>query len=82
MTRNGDSHEHMRTARSNDSRRSWEGFQSLPIGVVLSGPSGDVLSCNRAAFELLGVTEDQLIGNARAGSPWNCLREDGPPAPV
>ena len=47
-------------------RESAERFRSLfhgvSVGVVLTGPNAECRKCNRAALDLLGVTEDQLLG--------------------
>lgn len=56
-------------------------FQSVPVGVVVSGPHAEVLSSNPAARDLLGVTEEQLLGTTSFDSKWNCTYEDGSPCP-
>ena len=54
-------------------------FQGMPVGVVITGPDGQVKICNPAALALLGVTEDQLIGATSFDPAWNALHEDRSP---
>lgn len=54
-------------------------FQGMPVGVVITGPDGQVKICNPAALALLGVTEDQLIGTTSFDPAWNTLHEDRSP---
>jgi PAS domain S-box-containing protein len=36
-----------------------------------------MLICNKAAYTLLGLTEDQLLGRSSFDSSWNVIHEDG-----
>jgi PAS domain S-box-containing protein len=56
-------------------------FQSVQVGVVVSGPNAENLSSNAAALEMLGVTEDQLRGITSFDGKWNAFYEDGTPCP-
>ena len=62
-------------------RESAERFRSLfhgvSVGVVLSGLHAECRKCNQAALELLGVTEDQLLGRSSFDPEWKCINEDG-----
>jgi two-component system NtrC family sensor kinase len=50
----------------------------LPLGIVISGPTGELRICNRAALELLGVTEAELGGNSPPLDPArSVVHEDG-----
>jgi PAS domain S-box-containing protein len=35
---------------------------NMRVGVLLQGPKAEILLSNPAALELLGLTEDQLVG--------------------
>jgi len=54
-------------------------LQSVPVGLLLCGPSGEVRVCNHAAAELLGVSEDQLLGRTCTDLAWRTIHEDGSP---
>jgi PAS domain S-box-containing protein len=54
-------------------------LQGMPVGVVITGPAGEVQVCNPAALHLLGVTEDQLIGTTSFDPAWNTIHEDRSP---
>jgi PAS domain S-box-containing protein len=62
-------------------RRSEELFRDLlrdlQVGVLLQGPNAEILLSNPAALNLLGVTEDQLLGRSSFDPSWNVIREDG-----
>jgi PAS domain S-box-containing protein len=59
---------------------SEERFRSLVrdinIGVLLQGPKSEIILCNQAALDLLGVTEDQLLGRTSFDKSWNVIHED------
>jgi two-component system, cell cycle sensor histidine kinase and response regulator CckA len=59
--------------------RFYELIRHLHIGVVVQGPSTEVLVCNPAALELLGLDEDQYRGKTSYDPDWNIVREDGTP---
>jgi PAS domain-containing protein len=48
---------------------------------VLSGPRAEILLSNPAALELLGLTEDQLLGKTSFDPEWKVIHEDGSPFP-
>jgi PAS domain S-box-containing protein len=62
-------------------RESAERFRSLfhgvSVGVTLAGPHAECRKCNQAALDLLGVTEDQLLGRTSFDPEWKCINEDG-----
>jgi PAS domain S-box-containing protein len=53
----------------------------MQVGVLLQGPQAEILMCNPAALELLGLSEDQLIGKTSFDPNWNVVHEDGLPFP-
>jgi two-component sensor histidine kinase len=56
-------------------------FQSIQAGVVVHRADSRIVMCNVKAQELLGLTEDQMLGNETADPIWRFLREDGTPMP-
>lgn len=54
-------------------------LHGMPVGVVITGPDGEVQVCNQAALDLIGVTEDQLIGTTSFDPAWNTIHEDRSP---
>ncbi|MBK9031287.1 MAG: response regulator [Myxococcales bacterium] len=52
-------------------------IHALRVGIVVQGPSTEVLMCNPAALELLGLDEDQYRGRTSYDPEWNITREDG-----
>ncbi len=53
----------------------------MQIGVLLQGPDSEILLSNPKALELLGVSEDQLLGKTSFDPDWNVIHEDGSPFP-
>jgi PAS domain S-box-containing protein len=54
---------------------------NLQTGVLLQGPTGEVLLANERALALLGMSEQQLMGTTGMDPAWNAIREDGSPFP-
>lgn len=54
-------------------------MNSLKVGVVLQGPGTEVLFCNEAALEMLGLSEDELYGRTLLPPSWDVIQEDGKP---
>jgi PAS domain-containing protein len=57
-------------------RRFDQLLESLPAGVVVHCPDGRILSANRLARELLGRSENQLIGSEADASTWSFVWPD------
>jgi PAS domain S-box-containing protein len=49
----------------------------LHVGVVVQGPASEILILNAAALELLGVTEEQILGKTSFDPYWKITHEDG-----
>ncbi|MBK9444449.1 MAG: diguanylate cyclase [Comamonadaceae bacterium] len=49
----------------------------LAVGVVIHGPSLEVVMSNQLALELLGVSQDQLLGKTSLDPCWDVIHEDG-----
>ncbi len=62
-------------------RKSEENFRNLIYnlkqGVILQDKNGMMTVCNQAALDMLGLTEDQLLGKASFDPSWNVIHEDG-----
>ncbi len=55
---------------------------SLSEGVVVQGESGRILTANRAAASILGVTVEQLLGHGLADLGLRTFYQDGSPWPM
>lgn len=51
--------------------------KDLNIGLILQGSSTEILMSNPKALELLGISEEQLLGKTSFDSGWNVIHEDG-----
>jgi PAS domain S-box-containing protein len=64
-------------------RQSEERFrrliENLPVGISVQDRDDNILLCNRSACDLLGLTEDQLMGRSSFDPRWNAIMEDGRP---
>lgn len=52
-------------------------IDNLPAGVVVHGPTSEILTNNTRAAELLGLTADQMQGKTALDPAWLFLEEDG-----
>ena len=60
------------------SEEKHRGFlDSLSVGVVAHAPDTTTLYWNRMSLQLLGLTEDQMLGKSAFDPQWNFLHEDG-----
>jgi PAS domain S-box-containing protein len=53
----------------------------MHVGVLIQGPDAEILVSNPKALELLGLTEDQLLGKTSYDPDWTVIHEDGSPFP-
>ncbi|MBD2068429.1 PAS domain S-box protein [Leptolyngbya sp. FACHB-671] len=56
-------------------------IQNLQIGVLILGSQTEILFCNPAALQLLGLTQEQLLGKTFLDPDWQVVSEDGSPLP-
>lgn len=56
-------------------------LQSMSEGMVVHGPSGAIIDSNPAAWEILGLSQDELFGRASKDPRWRAIRADGSPFP-
>ncbi|MFM9105076.1 MAG: ATP-binding protein [Chloroflexota bacterium] len=54
---------------------------ALPTGVVTMGMDGVIISSNRSARDLLGLSADQIAGRTLFDPRWRLVRQDGSPLP-
>jgi PAS domain S-box-containing protein len=52
-------------------------ISELPIGVLVQSMTAEILTSNPKALELLGLSEDQLLGRSSFDPEWNVIHEDG-----
>ena len=57
-------------------------IDKVQAAIVLHDGQGRILTSNPLAQELLGLSEDQLLGRALIDPEWHFLREDGSTLPV
>ena len=51
--------------------------RNLAVGVLVQGPQAEIRESNRTALDLLGLTEDELLGKTSFDSGWKVVRDDG-----
>jgi PAS domain S-box-containing protein len=52
-------------------------FDLLPIGVSITDPGGQVVDCNRAAEDLLGLTREAHLRRRHDSPEWQLIHPDG-----
>ncbi len=52
-------------------------IHKIQAAVVVHGPDTRIITCNPMAEELLGLTEDQLLGKTAIDPDWHFFRTDG-----
>lgn len=56
-------------------------IEKIPVGVVLQGPNAEAVLANDAACNLLGLTQDQILGKTSYDPQWKCINEEGNDVP-
>lgn len=51
-------------------------FETMPVGVVCQDAAGRIVGANPAAGRILGLTQDQMLGNASYNPRWRAIRLD------
>ena len=74
--------------RNNFLRRSMESestqdliFSNMREGLVMHAADGTILSINKAAPKILGLSEDQILGKSNIDPQWKTFKEDGTVCP-
>jgi PAS domain S-box-containing protein len=62
-------------------RHSKDLISNLQVGVLIQSAHAEIISNNRLALDLLGLTEEQLLGKTSFDPDWNIIHEDGTPFP-
>lgn len=57
-------------------------IQKIQTAVVVHGDDTQIITCNAKAQELLGLTEDQLLGKTSIDATWHFYREDMSVMPI
>lgn len=57
-------------------------IHNLKLGIILQNEKGEILICNEAALNMLGLTEDQLLGKKSFDPQLNIIDENGSPFPA
>ena len=52
-------------------------IEKLDFGILKQGPLAEILVSNTAALEMLGLTEEHLLGKTSFDPDWNVIHEDG-----
>ncbi len=52
-------------------------LQSIQAGVIVHGPNTEILACNTAALDVLGLTGKEVFGKEAGDSHWHFVHEDG-----
>ena len=72
---------HRQAALTESTQRYRQLVDDLAVGVLIQSPTAEILMSNQLAWELLGLTEDQLLGKTSFDASWNVIHEDGSPFP-
>ncbi len=56
-------------------------YDILPVGITLTDPQGQIIDCNPASEQLLGISKAEHLARRHDASAWQILREDGTPMP-
>ncbi|WP_277874359.1 GAF domain-containing protein [Leptolyngbya sp. FACHB-8] len=54
---------------------------TMAEGIVLQQADGQITACNHSAEEILGLTQDQIMGRTSIDPRWQAIHEDGSPFP-
>jgi len=57
-------------------------LQNIQTAVVVHGPDTKIIKCNKASQELLGLTEDQMLGQKSSAPIWMLFDEAGRNLPL
>lgn len=52
-------------------------LENIAVGILVQGPQSEILENNKAACEMLGITENQLIGMTSFDEYWKVFHIDG-----
>ena len=52
-------------------------IENIAVGILVQGPNSEIIENNIAACEMLGLTQDQLLGKTSFDKYWSVIDEDG-----
>jgi PAS domain S-box-containing protein len=52
-------------------------LENVAVGIIVQGPQSEFLEYNKAACEMLGLTEDQMLGKTSFDDYWKVIHLDG-----
>ena len=52
-------------------------IQNAAVGIIVQGPQSEFLEYNRAACEMLGLSEEQMLGKSSFDPHWKVVHLDG-----
>ena len=52
-------------------------IQNTAVGIIVQGPQSEFLEYNKSACEMLGLTEDQMLGKTSFDPHWKVIHLDG-----
>lgn len=52
-------------------------IENVAVGILVQGPQSEILENNLAACEMLGLSEDQLLGKTSFDEHWKVIHLDG-----
>ncbi|MCF7915142.1 MAG: sensor domain-containing diguanylate cyclase [Spirochaetaceae bacterium] len=55
---------------------------AMEEGIVIYNRNGKIVTYNRSAEQILGLTRDQLLGRTSTDPRWRAVHQDGSPYPV
>jgi len=74
-------HQHVVATLQESSNRYHTVLEALTEGIVMHGVDGQIVTCNRSAQAILGLTFDQIVGCTPTDPQWRTIHEDGSPFP-
>ncbi len=57
-------------------------FESLPLGVTITGNSGEIIEINQSSGRILGLPRNTQALQTLNRAPWKTVRPDGTPMPA
>lgn len=52
-------------------------IENVAVGILVQGPDSEILENNKAACEMLGLSQDQLLGKTSYDDLWKVIHLDG-----
>jgi len=52
-------------------------YEALPVGISVTDPKGNIIDCNRASEEILGISKAEHLARNYQNRNWIVLRPDG-----